>query len=117
VEAFLAASRDGDFAALVAILDPSVVARADEAAGPVGGPVKVRGARDVARQALLFSQRARHARLAAVDGAVGLAVTTRGQLSTVLTFTVVRGKIVEIEILADPERLRQLEVVTLDRPG
>lgn len=117
VEAFLAASRDGDFAALVAILDPSVVARADEAAGPVGGPVKVRGARDVARQALLFSQRARHARLAVVDGAVGLAVTTRGQLSTVLTFTVVRGKIVEIEILADPERLRQLEVVTLDRPG
>jgi RNA polymerase sigma factor (sigma-70 family) len=117
VEAFLAASRDGDFAALVAMLDPSVVARADEAAGPIGRPVAVRGAQDVARQALLFSHRARHARLALVNGTVGLAVTARGQLSTVLTFTVVRGKIVEIQILADPERLRQLEVVTLDRPG
>ena len=117
VEAFLAASRDGDFAALVAMLDPSVVARADEATGPIGRPVAVRGAQDVARQALLFSHRARHARLALVNGTVGLAVTARSQLSTVLTFTVVRGKIVEIQILADPDRLRQLEVVTLDRPG
>lgn len=116
VEAFLAASRDGDFAALVAMLDPSVVARADEAAGPIGRPVAVRGAQDVARQALLFSHRARHARLALVNGRVGLAVTARGQLSTVLTFTVVRGKIVAIQILADPDRLRQLEVATLDRP-
>jgi RNA polymerase sigma-70 factor (ECF subfamily) len=115
VDAFLAASRDGDFAALVAMLDPSVVARADEAAGP-GRPVAVRGAQDVARQALLFSQRARHARLALVDGTVGLAVTTRGQLSTVLTFSVVRGRIVEIQILADPARLHQLDVGPLDQP-
>jgi RNA polymerase sigma-70 factor (ECF subfamily) len=110
VEAFLAASRDGDFDALLALLDPNAVARADAVASPTGRPVEVRGAADVARQALTFSQRARHSYVAMVDGAVGIAVTPRGRLSIVLSFRIVRGKIAEIQIVADPERLRELNV-------
>ena len=68
------------------------------------------GAQAVARQALAFSQRALDAALAFVDGAVGIAVTPHGHLSTVLTFSVVRGKIVEIRIVADPATLRRLDV-------
>lgn len=96
VGAFLAASREGDFDALLALLDPDAVARADAAAGPTGRPVEVRGAPAVARQALAFSQRAQYARLVEVDGVVGIAVAPQGHPTTVLTFTIVRDKIVEI---------------------
>jgi RNA polymerase sigma-70 factor, ECF subfamily len=114
VEAFLAASREGTFDALLALLDPNVVARADRAIAPAGGPTEARGREAVSRQALAFSQAAHHARLALVNGAVGIVVAPRGQLSTVLAFTVVRGKIVEIEIMGDPERLRYVDVSALE---
>jgi RNA polymerase sigma-70 factor (ECF subfamily) len=117
VEAFLAASRAGNFEALLALLDPNVVARADGASVPAGQPTEARGAHAVAQQALVFSQRAQYARPTLVNGAVGIAVEAHGRLTTVLTFTITRGKIVEIRVLADPERLRQLDLVALDATG
>jgi RNA polymerase sigma factor (sigma-70 family) len=113
VEAFLAASREGDFEALLALLDPQVVARADAAATGTAAPRVVRGAAAVASQALGFARRARFARLALVDGAVGLVVTPPGRPSLVLGFTIRRGRIAAIDILADPERLRRLDVALL----
>jgi RNA polymerase sigma factor (sigma-70 family) len=112
VDAFLAAARDGDFGALVAVLDPEVVLRDDRAAVIAGARTEVRGAQEVARRAL--KGRARAARPALVDGAVGIVVSPRGGLLMVLDFTVRRGKIVEIDAIADPERLRQLELTVLD---
>jgi RNA polymerase sigma factor (sigma-70 family) len=113
VEAFLAASREGDFEALLRLLDPQVVARADAAATGTAAPRVVRGAAAVASQALGFARRARLARLALVDGAVGLVVTPPGRPSLVLGFTIRRGLISAIDILADPERLRRLDVALL----
>jgi RNA polymerase sigma factor (sigma-70 family) len=113
VEAFLAASREGDFEALLALLDPQVVARADAAVTGTAAPRVVRGAAAVASQALGFARRARFARLALVDGAVGLVVTPPGRPSLVLGFTIRRGRIAAIDILADPERLRRLDVALL----
>jgi RNA polymerase sigma factor (sigma-70 family) len=113
VEAFLAAARDGDFAALVAVLDPDVVLRADRGAVPGGASREVRGARAVAEGALGFSRRARLARPALVNGAVGVVWAGRGRLVVVLDLTVRDGKIVAIDILANPERLRQLDLAVL----
>lgn len=115
VEAFLAASRGGDFDALLAVLDPDVVVRADRAAVPPGESREVRGARAVAEQALVFSRRARFAQLALVNGNVGIVVAPHGRLLTVMIFTIRRGKIVEIDVLADPVRLRQLDLAVLDK--
>jgi RNA polymerase sigma-70 factor (ECF subfamily) len=112
VGAFLAASRDGNFDALLKLLDPDVVVRADALAGS-GAARRVRGAQAVAKEALAFSQRAQFARAAMVNGVVGIVVAPHGRLSTVMTFTVARGKIVEIEVLADPARLRQLDLAVL----
>ncbi len=113
VNAFLAAARGGDFDALLAVLDPDVMVRADRAAGPPGALREVRGARAVAQQALTFSRRARFAEPALVNGAVGIVVAPRGRLFAVMLFTVRRNKIVEIDVLADPARLRQLDLVVL----
>jgi RNA polymerase sigma factor (sigma-70 family) len=112
VDAFLAASRDGDFDALVAILDPDVVLRADRAAAPPNGS-EVRGASAVAQGALSFSRRARLAEPALVNGAVGLVWAPGGRPRAVLGFTVTRERIVEINIVADPARLRQLDLAVL----
>jgi RNA polymerase sigma factor (sigma-70 family) len=112
VDAFLAAARDGDFDALVAVLDPDVVLRSDRAALPADAPREVRGAPAVARRALVG--RARAARPALVDGAVGVIVTPRGRLLMVLDFKIRGGKIVEIDAVADPERLNQLDLALLD---
>ena len=116
VEAFLAAARAGDFEGLLAVLDPDVVRRADVAAGTPGAPGELRGAPAVARGALAGSQRARSApvALALVDGRVGVVVAPRGRLSTVVTFEVRRGKIVEIDVVADPARLRKLHLAVLE---
>ncbi|WP_371502194.1 RNA polymerase sigma factor SigJ [Kitasatospora sp. NBC_00374] len=113
VDAFLAASRGGDFDALVALLDPDVVLRADRGALAVGGSKVVRGARAVAGQAAAFSRYARFSRLALVNGAAGLVTAPDGKPLSVMGFTVVRGLIVEIDILADPERLARLDLTTL----
>ena len=112
VEAFLAASRDGDFDALVAVLDPDVVLRADDGALPVVAAREVRGAPAVARRAV--KGRARAARPALVNGAVGVVVAPRGRLLVVLGFTIRGGKIAEIEAIADPERLSELDLALLD---
>ncbi|MGH3776868.1 MAG: hypothetical protein ACRDRR_14270 [Pseudonocardiaceae bacterium] len=108
------ASRGGDFDALLAVLDPDVVLRADRAAAPSGALREVRGAAAVAERALTFSGRARFAQPALVNGAVGVVVAPRGRLFVVLGFTITRGKIVEVDVVADPERLRQLDLAVLD---
>ena len=108
VDAFLAASRDGDFDALLAVLDPDVVLRADY--GAAGASRMVRGARAVAGQALAFSQFAPFARPALVNGAAGLVTAPGGRALSVMGFTVRRGKVAEIDILADPERLGRLDL-------
>jgi RNA polymerase sigma-70 factor (ECF subfamily) len=112
VDAFLAAARGGDFDALLAVLDPDVVLRADSGAVPAGASRKVRGAAAVAKRAA--KGRARAARPALVNGAVGVVVAPRGRLLMVLGFTISGGKIVEIDAIADPERLRQLDLAVLD---
>jgi RNA polymerase sigma-70 factor (ECF subfamily) len=108
VEAFLAASRGGDFGALLAVLDPDVVLRADY--GAAGASRLVRGASAVAGQALTYSRLAPFSQPALVNGAVGAVTAPGGQPFAVMGFTVARGKIVEIDILADPERLRRLDL-------
>jgi RNA polymerase sigma-70 factor (ECF subfamily) len=110
VEAYLAASRGGDFAALLAVLDPDVVLRADYGELRLGVPKLVRGAQDVATQAHLFSQRGPAARLALVNGAIGCVVFMDERLFAVVGFTVANEKIVELNILADPQRLDQLAI-------
>ncbi|TMD77422.1 MAG: sigma-70 family RNA polymerase sigma factor [Chloroflexi bacterium] len=111
VDAFLAASHGGNFDALLAVLDPDVVFRYDPTAVPAGASREVRGAPAVARQ---FSGRAQGARPALVNGSVGLVVARHGRLFLVLDLTVTRGKIVEINVVADPQRLRQLDLAVLD---
>jgi ketosteroid isomerase-like protein len=110
VDTFLAASRAGDFDALLALLDPDVVFRADRTGASAGGSREVRGAPAVAKQ---FSGRAQLARPALVNGAVGVVVAPRGQLLLVLGLTITRGKIVAIDVVGDPERLRQLDLAVL----
>src|SRR5262245_20180186 len=109
VDAFLGAARTGDFGALLAVLDPDVVLRADRGADPAGGSAVRRGARSVAEGAMMFSHVARFARPSLVNGAAGiLSLDAQGRLFSVMGTTIVRGRIVEIDILADPERLRRL---------
>jgi RNA polymerase sigma factor (sigma-70 family) len=111
VDAFLAASRGGDFDALLALLDPDVVLRADTAAVQAGASEELRGAPAVAGQ---FSGRAQVAQPALVDGAVGLVWAPGGQPRVVFDFTIAGGKVVAIEMVADSERLGQLDLVVLD---
>jgi len=110
----LAASRSGDFDALLAVLHSEVVLRADRGATVTGASREVRGAPAVAEQALTFSRFAEFARPALVNGAAGVVVAPRGMPYSVMGFTVTRGKIVGIYILADPERLRRLDLAVLD---
>jgi RNA polymerase sigma factor (sigma-70 family) len=111
VDAFLAAARGGDFEALLAVLDPDVVVRADRAAVRAGASREVRGAAAVART---FSGRARFTRPALVNGAAGAVWAPGGRPRVVFGFTITGGKVVGIELLADPERLRELDLVVLD---
>ena len=112
VDAFLAAARSGDFGALVELLDPDVVLRADfGAAAPAGFAPVIRGADQVAGRAQLFSRSGVSSRHALVNGAAGVLSWRDGRLIAVLGFTVAHGKIVAIDVLADPERLSRLEGV------
>jgi RNA polymerase sigma factor (sigma-70 family) len=113
VEAFLAAARDGDFDRLVAMLDPDVVVRADFGPRP-GRSHEVRGAQAVASRALMFSQTGLVTRLALINGTVGAVSTKDGRPFSIGGFTVRDGRIVEMDWLADPERLRQLDLTILD---
>ena len=112
VDAFMAACRAGDFDALLTVLDPDVVLRADAGAlvRGVAGSKVVHGAKAVAEGALLFRNFAPYARVALVGGAVGLLSVPDGQLRSVMGITVADGRIVALHILADPERLAALEV-------
>jgi RNA polymerase sigma factor (sigma-70 family) len=113
VDAFLAAARGGDFEALLQVLDPDVVIRVD--AGTTSRTREVRGARAVAEQALLFrTAGAPFARPALVNGTAGFVVIPRDRPVAVVGFTVTSGRIVEIDVLADPARLRQMDLAVLD---
>ena len=114
LDAFLAAARDGDFEALVAVLDPDVVLRADLGPLPTGGSREVRGAAAVAGQALTYSRIGLVVRPALVNGVVGAVSTLDGELFSVGAFTVRGGRIAEIDFLADPARLRRLDLTVLD---
>ncbi|WP_153395653.1 sigma-70 family RNA polymerase sigma factor [Ornithinicoccus halotolerans] len=113
VDAYLAATRDGDFAGLLALLDPDVVLRADAAALPTGQPVVLTGAGAVAEGAMASSARARSAEPALVDGTVGLVMAPRGQLFLALRFGFAGDRITEIDVVADPDRLRRLELAVV----
>jgi RNA polymerase sigma factor (sigma-70 family) len=113
VDAFLAAARGGDFDALLAVLDPDVVLRVDRGAARPGASREVRGARAVAEQARTFARFA-PGRPALVNGAAGVVVAPRGQPLAVAGFTVAHGRIVEIDLLADPARLRELDLTVLE---
>ena len=114
VDAFLAAARSGDFDALVAVLDPDVVVRADQGAVPTGGSRVIRGAKAVARSALGFARLELETRPVLINGVAGSLSLRNGELFSVGAFTIRNGKVVELDILADPERLRRLDLTMLD---
>jgi RNA polymerase sigma-70 factor (ECF subfamily) len=109
-DAFLAAARQGDFEGLLAVLDPAVVLRADAGASPLGPSQLVRGAAAVATQVGRFANLANFARPVLVNGGPGFLVTRHGQPLALLGLTVRDGRIDEIDILSDPERLRRLDL-------
>jgi RNA polymerase sigma-70 factor (ECF subfamily) len=113
VDAFFAAARRGDIHALLAVLDPDVVVRADFGVTS-RATTEVRGAQAVAESASSFSSLARFARPALVNGTAGLVVVRDGAPFAVLGFTVRDGRVVELDVVGDPERLRQLDLSVLD---
>ena len=110
VDAFFAAARRGDFDALVSVLDPDIVERVD--AGPARPDITrlVRGASVVAGRAIMFDQPSARLRSVLVNGAAGVVVTVDGEPFAVMAFTVSGGRIVEIDVLADADRLNRLDV-------
>ncbi|MET7485178.1 RNA polymerase sigma factor SigJ [Streptomyces sp. NPDC005538] len=110
VEAFLAAAREGDFDALVALLHPDVALRADSGALVRGAAASkaMRGAHAIAEQALMFAPYTHDARLALVNGSVGIVNEPEGQLLSVMGITITDGRITEMYILSDPDRLARL---------
>jgi RNA polymerase sigma factor (sigma-70 family) len=117
VSAFLAAARAGDLTAVLAVLAPDVVRRADPAAVPPGAAAEVRGAQAVAEGTMVLGRRAQFAELALVNGTVGVVVAPGGQLLIALTFSIDAGQIAAYDVIADPARLRQLDIAVLDDPG
>jgi RNA polymerase sigma-70 factor (ECF subfamily) len=112
IDAFLAAAREGDFERLVAVLDPDVVLRADF--GPAGRSREVRGAAAVAGQATGYGQVGLDLRPALINGAAGIVAFLHGRPFSVGAVTVRNGRIVELDFLADPERLERLDLTVLD---
>ncbi|HEX2036330.1 MAG TPA: sigma factor-like helix-turn-helix DNA-binding protein, partial [Chloroflexota bacterium] len=113
VDAFFAAARDGDFEALLAVLDPDVVLRSDGGPRP-GSSVVVRGAAAVAARALTFARLWPYVRPALVNGAAGVVVAPGGRPYSIMAFTIRGGRIVAIDSLHDPQRLRRLNLPALD---
>ncbi|WKU45338.1 sigma-70 family RNA polymerase sigma factor [Streptomyces sp. VNUA116] len=113
VDAFFAAARDGDFEALVSVLDPDVVLRSDGGTARTGLSVLIRGARTVAAQATSWGKLSPFAFPALINGVAGVVVVPQKQPVSVMSFTVVEGRITTIEVLADPERLRRLDLSVL----
>jgi RNA polymerase sigma factor (sigma-70 family) len=114
VDAFFAAAHHGDLDALVAVLDPDVVLRSDAGTARPDASVVLHGAIAVAGRALMFARPSALVRLALVNGAAGVVVTVGGCPVSVMGFTVSGGKIVEIDAIADPERLLRLDLAVLD---
>jgi len=114
VDAFLTALRGGDFDGLVAVLDPDAVVRVDEFAARPGGAREIRGAQNWARGAIAFARAARLMQAALVDGRAGLVLAPHGRLTRALRFTFEQGKITEVDVVADPDRLRRLDLAVLD---
>src|SRR5213078_1786560 len=114
VDAFFAAARDGDFEGLVAVLHPDAVLHSD------GGELRpemtraLRGAHEIASSALTFTHMAPYVRPALINGAAGVVVTPQGEPFSVMGFTVTDGQIVEIDVITDPARLRELDLTVLD---
>jgi RNA polymerase sigma factor (sigma-70 family) len=114
VDAFFAAAHDGDFDRLVAVLHPEVVLRADGGMRRPGASVLIRGVEAVAARAAAFSPFSADAKPALVNGAAGVVVVRHGRPFSVMGFTVVGSRIVEIDVLSDPDRLRGIELAVLD---
>jgi RNA polymerase sigma-70 factor (ECF subfamily) len=114
VDAFFAASRNGDFDALVAVLDPDVVLRSDGGLARPRQTHVIHGARAVAGQAITARALSPFVRPALINGAAGVVVAPHGRPQFVMAFTVAGGKIVAIDVLADPERLQELDLAVLD---
>jgi RNA polymerase sigma factor (sigma-70 family) len=115
VDAFLVAARGGDFDALLAMLDPDIVLRADRGAVPPDASKEIRGARTVAERAVLFARLVELVKPALVNGAAGIVSwLPDGQPFSVMGFTIRDDKIVEIDVLGDPTRLRRLDLSVLN---
>jgi RNA polymerase sigma-70 factor (ECF subfamily) len=117
VEAFVAAAHDGDFARLVAVLDPDVVLRGDVGVMRAGGSTELHGAETVARSAQRFSQLGLLRFPVLVNGAAGLLCTLDGKPFSLMAFTVCNGKIVEIDIFADADLLGDVDPNVLGGSG
>jgi RNA polymerase sigma-70 factor (ECF subfamily) len=115
VDAFLAAAREGDFDRLVSVLDPDVVLRADGGAALAGASIEVRGAAEVARRAVLWSRVDLIQRRALVNGTAGFVAFRKGVPFAVTSMIVRGGRIVEMDILADPDRLARLDLAVIER--
>jgi RNA polymerase sigma-70 factor (ECF subfamily) len=113
VEAFLAALRSGDVQGLLAVLDPDVVRRADRVAVPSDSPRELRGAATVVKEALTHTDVARFARPALVNGSIGIVVVPGGRLRIVIRCTVKEHKITEMDVIAEPARIRELNLAVL----
>jgi RNA polymerase sigma-70 factor (ECF subfamily) len=114
IDAFVAAAREGDFETLLEVLDPDVVLRADRGAVSIGASRVVRGAANVARGALAFSRLDIEVRPALVNGAAGTVTLRDGRPFAIAGFTIRNRRIVEMDVLADPEGLRQIDLTILD---
>jgi RNA polymerase sigma-70 factor (ECF subfamily) len=112
VDAFFAAARNGDFDALVAVLDPDVILRADAGDTPLSQVV--RGAAEIAGRALMFSRPDAELRPALIDGAVGVVAFVGGEPLSILAFTVANDRIIAIDAFVDPARIRQLDLSAVD---
>jgi RNA polymerase sigma factor (sigma-70 family) len=113
VDAFLAAARNGDFEALVATLDPDVVLRADGGAALAAASGEIRGALNVARQAVMWSRVDLTMYPALVNGAAGVVATLNGVVFMIASIIVQNGKVVEMDLLTDPQRLARLDLTML----
>jgi RNA polymerase sigma-70 factor, ECF subfamily len=113
VDAFLAAARDGDFDTLLTVLDPDIVRRIDTGTTGPAGPAILRGAEAVASQAVSFAKLGHPGERVLVNGGPGVVTFADGKPYTVVGFTVANGRIVGMNILADPERIRRLDLSVL----
>jgi RNA polymerase sigma factor (sigma-70 family) len=113
VDAFFAAARDGDFEALVAVLDPDVVLRSDGGTARPSATLLVRGAREAAGRALTFARLSPYVRPALINGVAGVVVAPRGRPYSIMAFTVRGGKIAAIDSLSDPTRFAALDLPDL----